>query len=85
MFDCTLSSRKHALKSYMKTWQICSPHPGARVKSASVSLGQHQLVVRYHTVGSRPFVPEDGFNHLVIAYFLNIYYWQEQCQEFKYL
>ena len=50
----------------IQTRHISRPHPGGGVKSAGIALGEKQLVVRYHAVGGRPAIPEDGISHCII-------------------
>ena len=52
----------------------CSvPHPGGGFKSAGIALGEKQIVVRYHAVGRRPGIPDDGFSHLSLHDFKRLF------------
>ena len=52
-----------------QTRHIGCPHPGGGVKSAGIALGEKQLLVRYHTVGRSPGMPDDGFSRLSLHHF----------------
>ena len=54
----------------IQTRHMSCPHPGGGVKSAGIALGEKQIVVRYHAVGRRPGIPDDGFSHLSLHDFI---------------
>ena len=51
MFICPA---KKMFWNYKDTWHACTKDPSVGVKNSSVSLGQHQLLVRNHTAGLCP-------------------------------
>ena len=65
-YDCC--SRESMFVKAIQTRHISRPHPGGGVKSAGIALGEKQFVVRYHAVGRRPAIPEDGISHLSLLH-----------------